>query len=90
MGQYTDRVDRQRDMLEAEKWAKGVKSLHAHSLDSMAYAIGRKDGRVCDIQYNSGLIERTIRATGEIIYFGKQLKGQDLLDTFSKAGNNRF
>ena len=52
MGQYDDRVERQRIKLEAEEWAKGIKGLHAHSLDSMWYALGRSDGSVFDIQYN--------------------------------------
>ena len=37
MSQYDERVERQRLKLKAEEWAKGVKSLHAHSLSSMWY-----------------------------------------------------
>ena len=29
MGQYDDRVERQRILIEAEEWAEGVKDLHA-------------------------------------------------------------
>ena len=38
MSQYDDRVEKQRLKLEAEEWAKGVKAVHAHSLNSMFYA----------------------------------------------------
>ena len=37
MGQYQDKVERQRLLLEAEEWAKEVRSLHAHSMNSMWY-----------------------------------------------------
>jgi len=79
VGQYTEVVDRRRKMIKAEKWAKGIKTFHAHSLDSMYYDHGRKDGSVIDIEYNSGLIERTIKATGEKVYFGTKLEGTELL-----------
>ena len=45
----------------------------------MYYDHGRKDGSVIDIEYNSGLIERTIKATGEKVYFGTKLEGTELL-----------
>ena len=35
MTQYEDRVEKQRNMLIAEKWARGVKSYHSHSLESI-------------------------------------------------------
>ena len=37
MTQYNDRVQKQRDLLKAEEWAKQVKSIHAHSISSMFY-----------------------------------------------------
>jgi hypothetical protein len=52
MSQYNDRVEKQRLKLEAEEWAQGVKSIHAHSLNSLFYADDRNDGSVLDIQYN--------------------------------------
>lgn len=79
MTQYTDRVERQQLMQEAEEWAKGVTSIHAHALNSMYYAEDREDGSVIDIEYNNGVVQRTISETGEIIYFGEQLKGEELL-----------
>ena len=87
MGQYSDRVERQRLLLEAEEWAQGVASLHAHSLSSMWYDTrpqDTQDGKgVVDKQYNSGLIERTLD-DGSIVYFGKELKGDELIDAYTR------
>ena len=87
MGQYSDRVERQRLLLEAEQWAEGVQSLHAHSLSSMWYddrPQDTADGKgVVDKQYNSGLIERTLE-DGTLVYFGKKLKGDELIEEFTR------
>ena len=66
MTQYTDRVEYQKMLFAAEDWAKQVSFVHAHSLNSMHYAEGRKDGSVMDIGYNSGVVKREIRSTGEV------------------------
>ena len=85
MTQYNDRVQKQRDILKAEEWAKQVKSLHAHSLSSMFYDTrpqDTEDGKsVLDIQYNSGLVERKTH-DGYTVYFGEELKGDKLLDEY--------
>ena len=82
MGQYQDKVERQRLLLEAEKWAKCVDGIHAHSLKSMWYDTrpqDTEDGKsVIDVQYNSGLIKRTCDDGAEV-YFGKELTGDDLI-----------
>jgi len=82
MTQYDDRVQYQRDLIKAEKWAKAVKSIHAHSLDSMWYDTRPQDttdGKsVMDIQYNSGLVERQTH-DGHTLYFGTELKGEELV-----------
>lgn len=87
MGQYDDKVKRQRVLLAAEEWALGVRSLHAHSLNSMWYddrPEDTADGKgVVDRQFNSGLIERTLN-DGSIVYFGEQLKGDELIQEFLK------
>ena len=87
MGQYDDKVKIQRILLAAEEWALGVKSLHAHSLSSMWYddrPEDTADGKgVVDRQFNSGLIERTLD-NGSVVYFGEQLKGEDLIQEFLK------
>ena len=88
MGQYNDRVERQRILLEAEEWAKDVKGMHAHSLNSMWYDTrpqDTEDGKgVLDVEYNNGLIKR-ITHDGSIVYFGKELKGDELIDAYTKS-----
>lgn len=82
MSQYNDRVEKQRLKLEAEEWAKGVKSIHAHSLTSLFYADGRNDGSVLDIQYNDGSVKRTISSTDEVVMLGKSLRGEELINEY--------
>ena len=43
MSQYDDVVERQRVKLEAEVWAKQVKSIHAHTTKSMWYETNPED-----------------------------------------------
>ena len=87
MTQYDDRVERQRLLLEAEEWAKGVASLHAHSMSSMWYDTrpqDTEDGKsVIDKQFYSGLIERTLD-DGTKVYFGKELEGDELIDAYTR------
>ena len=87
MGQYDDIVERQRLLLEAEEWAKGVSGIHAHSLSSMWYDTrpqDTQDGKsVCDRHFNSGLIERTLD-DGSIVYFGKELTGDELIREYQR------
>ena len=82
MTQYDDRVQYQRDLLKAEEWSKTVKSVHAHSLNSMWYDTrpqDTEDGKsVMDTQYFSGLIKRETH-DGYTVYFGKELKGEELV-----------
>lgn len=82
MTEYNETVERQRLLLEAEKWSQGVKSLHAHSFTSMWYDTRGNDGSVMDIEYNNGVVQRTIKSSGEIIYFGEALTGQALVDSY--------
>jgi len=85
MTQYKQAVNKQRLLLEAEEWAKSVKSLHVHSLDSMWYDNRPEDTEngksVTDVEYNSGLIERTL-SNGKTVYFGQKLRGEDLIREF--------
>jgi len=82
MGQFDDRVERQRKLIAAEEWSRTVKSMHAHSIDSMWYdnrPEDTADGKsVIDIEYNGGLIKRTLDS-GETIYFGERLRGDELI-----------
>ena len=84
MSEYDEVVDKQRRLLLAENWAKGVKTLHAHALTSMWYDDRGNDGSVMDTEYNDGLVMREIRETGETVYFGESLKGDDLLQLFGQ------
>jgi hypothetical protein len=85
MGQYDDKVERQRLLLEAEKWAKEIDGIHAHSISSMWYDTrpqDTEDGKgVIDVQYNSGLIKRTCD-DGSTLFFGKELTGDDLISEY--------
>ena len=86
MSQFEDKVERQRKLLKAEKWAEGVREIHAHELTSMFYEIDEtvndtKDGAVTDIRYNDGLIERHL-PSGEVKYFGERLTGDALIEAW--------
>lgn len=87
MTQYDDRVERQRLLLEAEKWAQSVKDIHVHGLSSMWYDDRPEDTAdgeyVTDTAYNSGLITRS--KNGKIIHtFGEALEGDALLDSYAR------
>tara|TARA_Y100000766_G_scaffold269134_1_gene265855 strand:+ start:239 stop:517 length:279 start_codon:yes stop_codon:yes gene_type:complete len=86
MGQFEDRVQKQRDLLAAEEWADGVAQIHVHRLKSLWYETRPQDtddGKVIDTIYNDGLIERHL-SDGGVVFLGKRLKGQDLVDKWSK------
>ena len=88
MTEYSESVQRQAKLLAAEEWAKGVSGIHAHSLNSMWYDTRPQDtddGKsVMDITYNSGLIKRRLN-DGTEVYFGKELKGDDLIYEYEKT-----
>ena len=89
MTQFDDRVEKQRLKLEAEKWANGIKCLHAHKLKSMWYDDRPQDtdeSPVMDIQYNDGRIRRTINKTGEVVWMGEQIKGEELVHAYTRGG----
>tara|TARA_B100000902_G_scaffold377998_1_gene410794 strand:- start:3767 stop:4036 length:270 start_codon:yes stop_codon:yes gene_type:complete len=87
MSEYDEIVEKQRQILAAEEWALGVKSMHAHSMSSMWYDDRPQDTEngkgVVDTEFNNGLIER--KQEGVVIhYFGEKLEGQALLDQWRK------
>jgi len=89
MTQYKDLVEKRKLMLEAEKWARGLKTMHVHSLQSMWYDNRPQDTEggqtVTDIEYNDGVVERKL-SSGETVYFGKKLTGDDLLWAYTHQG----
>ena len=91
MSQYDAVVERQRQMMKAEEWSKGVKAVHAHSFTTMWYDNNPDrtgdDLRVIDVEYNDGTIEREYMVSGKKEIIGTRLSGQDLLDEFGR--NNR-
>lgn len=88
MTEYSESVQRQAKLLAAEEWAKGVSGIHAHSLNSLWYDTrpqDTEDGKsVLDTTYNSGLIKRRLN-DGTEVYFGKELKGDDLIYEYEKT-----
>lgn len=88
MTQYDAEVNRQKMRVKATEWAKGVKSVHAHSFDSMAYddrpqdtAKGTKS--VIDIEFHAGIIERW--QDEKLIHtFGTRLTDDELIDLYSR------
>ena len=91
MTEYQERVERRRLKLEAEEWAKGVASIHAHCCSSMWYddrPEDTEDGSVMDVQYNNGTIVRT--KNDKVIHvFGEELKGDDLVDQYVRTQQNK-
>ena len=91
MGQYDNAVERQRIILEAEEWAKGVKSVHAHPFTSLWYET-RPDRsgdelRVLDVEFNDGVIEREYILTGEKEIIGEHLTGTALHDEYLRQSH---
>lgn len=89
MTQYMETVRQQKIRLEAETWAKGVKTLHTHQLKSMWYENRPEDtddSPVMDIQYNDGSIQRTIIKTNEKVWMNgsKQLTGEELVYEYQR------
>lgn len=86
MTQYKAEVEKQAKLIEAEKWAEGVKAVHGHSMNSMWYDTRPQDTKehnVLDIEYNDGLIERRLH-TGEVVFFGNKLTGSALVDEWER------
>ena len=91
MGQYDEVVESQRLLLEAEEWANGVKDLHTFNTETcnMWYETRPDDGRVMDVRFNDERIKRTLlgdrpKGTKTEIWFGKQLKGDDLINSYTR------
>ena len=87
MTEFSERVERQRIILEAEKWAKEVKDIHIHGLNSMWYDDRPEDTEggkmVIDTAYNNGTITR--KQNGKLIQtFGEELTGEALIREYER------
>ena len=91
MTEYGNLVERQRLLLEAEKWANGIEHIHAHQLDNLWYDDRPQDtenGKVIDTTYNNGTIVR--EQNGKIIHiFGRLLRGDDLIEAYLRFKADR-
>ena len=85
MSEYNEVVEKQRMLLEAEEWAKGVNQIHVFdtSTTCMWYEEHPEDGRVTDTTYNDGRIVRTKDGQSIRIY-GNRLTGDALIDKYVK------
>jgi hypothetical protein len=87
MTQYTEEVEMVRLREKASKWAKTVRAIHGHSMDSMWYddrPEDTADGKtVVDIEYNDGTVKREF-ADGTSIIMGTPNKGEDLLASYQR------
>ena len=92
MTEYSEAVERQKILIEAEKWAKQINQIHCHSLISMYYDTVEtkeeliKNGPVTDTTYNSGLIIRT-RNNKEVCRFGIERTGDDLINWYGRSSS---
>ena len=88
MTEYSELVEQTKLMIAAEEWGMQVKTLHCHSMNSMAYDTRPQDtagGKsVMDIEYNGGWIDR--HQNGQVIHtFGERLDRAELLDKYGKV-----
>ena len=85
MTQYNLQVERQAVLLEAESWAKEIRSYHYHNLSNMWYDTRPKDtavgSYVRDTQYNDESIERELE-DGTIVNLGVRLSGDALIKKY--------
>ncbi len=84
MTQYEEIVERQRQKIEVDKWAEGIKCVHIHQMKSMWYddrPQDTDDGSVMDIQHNNGLIVRSKNGK-EIHRFGEAKTGLSLVRSY--------
>ena len=91
MGQYADKVEQRRIEIEAEEWAKGIKGIHAHSINSMWYDNRPQDtdGKgVIDIEYNNGKVVRTLE-NGQKITMHKGLDKKEIIREYVRSGSFR-
>ena len=72
MTEYTDKVERQRVLQEAEEWGNGIKYIHANN-------------GVIETKFNKGDIEYKDTATGKITWQRTQATKDILINKFFRA-----
>lgn len=85
MTQYQELVLNRAKQIAAEDWAKGIKDMHSHRINSMWYEPQPnivKDRNVLDITYNDG---RITRDDMEIV--PSQYKGKELVHQWEKTNS---
>jgi|ETNmetMinimDraft_18_1059904.scaffolds.fasta_scaffold04626_6 hypothetical protein len=89
MTEYTEVVDKQRLIIEAEKWAKMPSQIHAfNTIDTAVwYDTRRTDGRVIDTHFNDGRIERELRPSGKKVKMGKKMSRSRLIHMFTRRNS---
>lgn len=87
MTQYRERIERQKLLLEAEKWAQGVKFIYGFDSDKTRhwYDDREPEGNVFDIMYNDHRIERTLESGKVVLLVGEQLEGDALISAYKDA-----
>ena len=83
MSEYDEVVEKQRILLEAEEWAKGINQIHCFDAATtcMWYEEHPEDGRVTDTTYTDGRIVRT-KDDQTIRVYGERLTGDALIDKY--------
>ena len=87
MTEYSEMIEKQKKLLKAENWARGVKSLHVHRLTSMWYETrpyDMKEGSVTDTIYNDGTVERRLPNGGLVFMENEKLTGDSLIHEWEK------
>ena len=85
MTQYTKDVEDHQIRMDAIEWAKGVQTIHGHSLSSMYYDTRPQDTEggkaVTDVELNNGVVKRY--QNEKLIHtFGTELKGEELTEQY--------
>ena len=85
MTQYQELVLERAKQIAAEDWAKGIKDMHSHRINSMWYEPHPnivKHRNVLDITYNDGRITRD-----EVEIVPSQYKGKELVHQWEKTNS---
>lgn len=89
MTEFTWKVERQRLMLEAEEWARGVVQVHIFDTNTTQvgydYPNPMRCGYVTDTSYNDGTVLREVHGTGAKMMFGEKLQGEALLEKYLRS-----